>query len=65
MEQLMLSAVCARWRDGVLAASAVAGHSRIVLDLERLVFCDASGLRVLIRAQDRAAALGGGCVWRV
>ncbi len=65
MEQLMLSAVRVPWQNGVLAASAVAGHSRIVLDLERLVFCDASGLRALIRAKDRAVALGaaahGGC----
>jgi len=54
-----LDVLSAEMLDRELAALAAAGHSRIVLDVESLAFCDACGLRVLIRAQDRAVALGG------
>jgi anti-sigma B factor antagonist len=45
--------------DRKLAVLAAAGHSRIVLDVAALVFCDACGLRVLIKASNRAAAVLG------
>jgi anti-sigma B factor antagonist len=37
-----------------LAALCVAGHSRIVLDVAGLAFCDARGLDALMRARTRA-----------
>ena len=35
------------------------GHPTVVVDLTRTLFCDASGLHVLIRAHKRAASQGG------
>src|SRR5579871_2563073 len=49
--------------DRKFAALAAAGHSRIALDVAGLSFCDACGLRVLIRASDRAEAGTAGCAW--
>jgi len=42
-----------------LIALAVAGHSRIVLDVGGLRFCDAGGIRVLVRGRTRARAQDG------
>ena len=41
--------------DDYLIRLAATGHHRLVLDLARLTFCDASGIRVLVRARERAA----------
>lgn len=45
--------------DREFATLAALGHSRIVLNVEGLTFCDARGLRVLIRAGNRATAMQG------
>ena len=39
--------------DELLIRLAASGHHRLVLDTAQLVFCDASGIRVLIRARAR------------
>lgn len=42
-----------------LIALAAAGHSRIVLDIGGLRFCDAGGIRILVRGHARARAQEG------
>src|SRR5436305_3864125 len=42
-----------------LSALISAGHTRIVVDLTELAFCDAPGLRTLEKAARRAALRGG------
>lgn len=42
-----------------LSALISAGHTRIVVDLTELLFCDAPGLRTLEKAARRAALCGG------
>jgi anti-sigma B factor antagonist len=46
--------------DDTLLALAGAGHHRVALDLAALVFCDSSGLGILIGAYKRATVGGGG-----
>jgi anti-sigma B factor antagonist len=49
-------------RIGLLEA-AMRGHAAVVVDMTRTVFCEASGIHVLVRAHQRAVAEGGGlCV---
>ncbi len=43
----------------VLLASAVRGHTTVVVDLTRTRFCDSAGFSVLVRAHKRALAEGG------
>lgn len=43
----------------VLLEAASAGPPMVVVDMTRTVFCDASGLHVLLRAHKRAASKGG------
>lgn len=45
--------------DDYLINLAATGHHRLVLDAARLTFCDASGIRVLVRARARAAGQSG------
>jgi anti-sigma B factor antagonist len=45
--------------DDYLLHLASTGHDRLVLNAARLTFCDACGIRVLIRARARAAARRG------
>jgi anti-sigma B factor antagonist len=40
-------------------AAAGAAHADIIVDLSRTVFCDSTGLRMLLQAADRARADGG------
>jgi anti-sigma B factor antagonist len=40
-------------------ADAAAGHATIVVDMSQTVFCDSTGLRLLLQASDRAASAGG------
>jgi anti-sigma B factor antagonist len=40
-------------------ADAAAGHATVVVDMSQTVFCDSTGLRLLLQAADRAAAAGG------
>lgn len=42
-----------------LAYLAATGHHRLVLDTVRLSFCDAAGIRVMVRARMRADERGG------
>lgn len=35
------------------------GHSRILIDLAGLTFCDSTGIAVFVRGDNAAAALGG------
>jgi anti-sigma B factor antagonist len=44
---------------GDALAAASADHPTIIVDMTRNVFCDSSGLRVLIMAVKRARAAGG------
>ena len=37
--------------------------SRIIIDLSRVTFCDASGLAVLVGASRRAACQAASCAW--
>jgi anti-sigma B factor antagonist len=43
----------------VLAEVSGAGHPAVVVDMTRTLFCDASGLHVLLRAHKRALSEGG------
>jgi anti-sigma B factor antagonist len=54
-----LDVLTAEALDWELATLATAGHGRIVLNVEGLTFCDPCGLRVLIRASNRATVLKG------
>lgn len=45
--------------DEYLIHLSASGHHRLVLDAEDLTFCDASGIRVLIRARARASGDSG------
>lgn len=45
--------------DDYLIHLASTGHHRLVLDTARLTFCDASGIRVMIRASAQADAQHG------
>jgi anti-anti-sigma factor len=49
------------FRDHLLAV-AEAGFESIVIDFERVLFCDASGLGALVALGNRVRAAGGG-VW--
>jgi anti-sigma B factor antagonist len=40
-------------------AAAGADHRDVIVDLSRTVFCDSTGLRILLQAADRARAAGG------
>jgi anti-sigma B factor antagonist len=40
-------------------AEAAASHPVVVVDMSATVFCDSTGLRLLLQASDRAAAMGG------
>ncbi len=40
-------------------ADAAAGRATIVVDMSRTVFCDSTGLRLLLQASDRASRDGG------
>jgi anti-sigma B factor antagonist len=40
-------------------ADAAAGHPVVVVDMSATMFCDSTGLRLLLQASDRAAAMGG------
>jgi anti-sigma B factor antagonist len=40
-------------------ADAAGGHATIVVDMSRTVFCDSTGLRLLLQASDRARRDGG------
>ena len=44
----------------VLLEAAADGHITVVVDMTRTLFCDCSGLGVLVRAHTRALAEGGG-----
>lgn len=46
----------------VVSAALADGHPHLVLDLERLDFCDSTGFGTLLRADRRARAAGGSCV---
>jgi anti-anti-sigma factor len=45
--------------EDCLAYLAATGHHRLVLDTARLSFCDAAGIRVMVRARMRADERGG------
>jgi anti-sigma B factor antagonist len=45
--------------EDCLAYLASTGHHRLVLDTARLSFCDAAGIRVMVRARMRADERGG------
>lgn len=45
--------------EDCLAHLAATGHQRLVLDTAQLGFCDASGIRVMVRARMRADERGG------
>jgi anti-sigma B factor antagonist len=45
--------------EDCLAYLAATGHDRLVLDTLRLSFCDAAGIRVMVRARIRADERGG------
>ena len=40
-------------------AQAAAGHATVVVDMSATMFCDSTGLRILLQAADRAARRGG------
>jgi|ERR1700685_4142051 anti-sigma B factor antagonist len=40
-------------------ADAAAGHATVVVDMSQTVFCDSTGLRLLLQASDRAVRDGG------
>jgi anti-anti-sigma factor len=45
--------------EDCLAYLTATGHHRLVLDAARLSFCDAAGIRVMVRARMRADERGG------
>lgn len=45
--------------EDCLAHLTATGHHRLVLDTARLSFCDAAGIRVMVRARMRADERGG------
>jgi anti-anti-sigma factor len=49
----------AGWLRSVLLQAADRGHGRFVVDMAPTQFCASAGLRVLVRAHNRALAEGG------
>lgn len=49
----------AAWLRSVLLEATAAGNATLVVDMSRTLFCDSAGLNVLVRAHQRAEAMGG------